>query len=198
MVAFMKIVLVVLCVIFLSACAQYSTQSQSSASTHSPTNTNHVCAGNTILPDTLKDKLVEVDDPQLLAKALGQPEKGGLCQGKVYKSTEAVTIYRAWNSTNPNSQKGKWWAASQPKGKVAQYREDYEICYQWSPLDIMSQCVLASGTKVVIGTGQSAQCSTYLSYDVSDKKQIFVDDAQATVSACETFDGEFRWAPRSQ
>ena len=155
-----------------------------------------VCEGNADLPVELKGKFVEVTDDALLAKALGEPDKGGLCVAKVYQSTEKVALYRAWNSTNTNSELGQWWAAEVPKGKVSEYRSDYEICYQWSPLDVMSSCTLDEGVKVVIGTGQSAKCSDYLSYGVSSKKQVFVVNAKDAILACETFDGEFSWKSR--
>lgn len=153
------------------------------------------CIGTTELPDALKSQFEKVQDPQLLQQALGEPEKGKLCQGQVYQSTATaeVTLYRAWNSTNPYSQFGNWWAFEQPVGKVAQYRSDYEICYQWSPLDKLVSCTLQPGTRVVVGNGQSAYCSEYLSYPVSEKQQVFIVDAETVMSECKTYDGVFRW-----
>jgi hypothetical protein len=77
----------------------------------------------------------------------------------------------------------------------AVYRKDYEICYQWSPIDKMSQCTLKAGTKVVIGTGQSAKCSGYLIDEVSAKKQVFIDNADEAIGPCKTFDASFDWTP---
>lgn len=116
-----------------------------------------VCEGTVALPSALAGKFKSVDDPKLLDYAMGEPLAGGLCQGAVYQSTEEVTIYRAWNSTNSGSQFGNWWAFNQPAGKTADYRKDYEICYQWSPLDKLVQCTLKVGSKVVVGNGQSAK-----------------------------------------
>ena len=153
------------------------------------------CKGNSQPPEELANSLEAVEDAELLELALGGPDQGKLCQGQVYMSKEGshVTLYRAWNSTNPNSQMGQWWAFNEPAGKVSQYRTDYEICYQWSPLDKLTRCSLKPGVNIVIGTGQSAECSKYLTYPVSAKKQIYLDDASAFVSDCTTYDNEFSW-----
>ena len=136
----------------------------------------------------------EVDDA-LLNSALGTTNAGSLCQGKVYVVSSddvGVRIYRAWNSTNPGSRLGKWWAFYRPNGKVSQYRSDYEICYQWSPLDKLTQCKLKSGTKLVVGTGQSATCSQYLTYPASAAKQIYLDNSTAVYN-CQDYDLVFSW-----
>lgn len=136
-----------------------------------------------------------ITDAALLAKALGAPGKGGLCQGQVYQSRPGtrVTLYRAWNSTNPGSRLGSWWAASKPAGAVATYRGDYQICYQWSPLDMLVQCTLKPGTHIVVGTGQSATCSQYLSYPATAAQQFYVDAASTDMADCRTAQGEFQW-----
>jgi len=153
------------------------------------------CLGNSDLPEYLTSEFQQIDDGQLLNEALGSPKKGKLCQGQVYRSKEDsnITVFRAWNSTNPNSKFGKWWAFQKPAGKISKYRSEYEICYQWSPLDKLVRCTLKPGTKVVVGTGQSAECSEYLTYPVSDKKQIYIDDASLSLTNCTLFDGEFSW-----
>lgn len=153
------------------------------------------CEGNTELAENLAPHFVAVKDPVLLQQTLGEPEKGKLCQGQVYqsKSDSKVTLYRAWNSTNPNSQFGNWWAFDLPSGKIAQYREDYEICYQWSPLDKMVTCTLKANVNVVVGNGQSAYCSDYLSYPVSAAQQVYVDNAKDALTDCKEFDGIMSW-----
>ena len=158
-------------------------------------NTVQLCSGNSDLPANLKNMFEPIEDKPLLSEALGSPNKGKLCQGQVYKSKEEtqISIYRAWNSTNPNSKLGKWWAFQQPVGKISKYRSEYEICYQWSPLDTLVSCTLKPGVKVVVGTGQSAECSEYLTYSVSEKKQLFIEDASMSVTNCTVFDGEFSW-----
>jgi hypothetical protein len=144
------------------------------------------CLGNSELPDNIKNDFSAASDEALLQRSLGAPNKGKLCQGQVYKANDdaKVIVYRLWNSTNPNSQMGSWWAAKQPQGKVASYRENYEICYQWSPLDKITRCTLKAGSVVVIGTGQSATCSEYLSYPASAEKQIYLENASDAMSDC--------------
>jgi len=154
-----------------------------------------ICPGTTQLPAALVDQFEPVEDSALLQQALGQPDKGKLCQGQVYRSKPGsqVVLYRAWNSTNPNSAKGNWWAYQVPQGMVAQYRSAYEICYQWSPLDKLDRCTLKAGVTLVVGTGQSATCSDYLTYPVSKTQQVYLENATAAVADCVTFDGEFQW-----
>ncbi|CAM3822560.1 hypothetical protein VA7868_03460 [Vibrio aerogenes CECT 7868] len=153
------------------------------------------CLGTTVLPAEMSRFFDEIKDPELLAQALGEPGKGKLCQGKVYQSKPgtSVPLFRAWNSTNPNSKTGQWWAFYKPAGDIAVYRHDYEICYQWSPLDKMSQCHLKAGTKVVVGTGQSAVCSEYLTYPVSAKQQVFITGGSSALSDCIDYTGVMSW-----
>lgn len=169
----------------------------SSVPTHKASTDAHACEGSTALPPNFSAYFEPVDDPTLLNEALGEPNEGELCQGQVYVAEEAtqVQIYRAWNSTNPGSRLGHWWAFDEPSGTVASYREDYEICYQWSPLDKMVSCTLTPGTKVVVGNGQSAQCSEYLSYPVSATQQVYIDKAAEAVSDCTDYDGMLTWEP---
>lgn len=185
--------------VFVAGCAglqmdDHSTdQTDSTAVDFAPVN----CADSVELPREFADLFEELNDETLLKTALGKPTEGKLCQGKVYrvKPDARVTLYRAWNSTNENSRFGQWWAFSQPLGNVARYRSDYEICYQWSPLDKMTQCTFTADTKVVVGTGQSATCSAYLSYPVSPVLQVFIVDARSVSDACIDFDGHFKWVP---
>lgn len=153
------------------------------------------CPNDINIPKEIVDKLEVIQDNTLLNNALGKPTEGGLCQGKVYqtKKDTNITIYRAWNSTNLNSEMGKWWAFDLPKGKRSEYRSDYEICYQWSPLDKMTSCTLKPNTKIVLGSGQSAKCSTYLTYDTSTKTQVYIENALSLVSNCTTYDAVFSW-----
>ena len=153
------------------------------------------CIGEVDLPPELAAQFDPVQDAQLLNEAIGEPEKGKLCQGRVYKSkaNTQVTIFRAWNSTNPNSRFGQWWAFDKPSGRISTYRSDYEICYQWSPLDKMVSCTLKPETKIVVGNGQSAWCSEYLTYPVSEAQQIYMSDADNTVTDCVDYDGVMSW-----
>lgn len=153
------------------------------------------CLGATALAKELKNSFATVVDDALLTETLGPPGQGKLCKGQVYRSKEGskITLYRAWNSTNPNSEFGNWWAFQKPMGKVATYRAEYEICYQWSPLDKLTTCTLKPNTKIVVGTGQSATCSEFLRYPASAKQQVYLEDAAPSLIDCSTFDSEFRW-----
>ncbi|KHT61478.1 hypothetical protein RJ45_22715 [Photobacterium gaetbulicola] len=151
------------------------------------------CVGSTMISADLRDKFELVQDPALLSQALGEALAGKLCQGAVYQSTQEVIIYRVWNSTNPQSQFGQWWSFNRPSGQVSAYRKDYEICYQWSPLDKLVECTLKPGTKVVVGNGQSAKCSEYLSYPVSEKQQVYITEASESAMNCQSYDGVISW-----
>jgi len=198
----LKYLITILFILSGYGCANYSTKDSANESmatkqpdTQEQSDTITQCPGNTDPPIEFADKFEAVEDTALLETALGQPKDGKLCQGQVYKAKENthVTVYRAWNSTNPNSKMGKWWAFQSPEGKVSQYRSVYEICYQWSPLDKLTHCTLKSDVKIVIGTGQSAECSQYLTYPASAEKQIYIEDASISLSDCATYDGEFSW-----
>nr|WP_202819722.1 hypothetical protein [Thaumasiovibrio subtropicus] len=88
---------------------------------------------------------------------------------------------------------GSWWAWEKPAGSVSQYREDYEICYQWSPLDRLVVCDLKPGSKVVVGPGQSAQCSEYLTYPQSNKQQVYIENAATVMENCRYYGDAFNW-----
>ena len=197
----MKGLILSLSIATLVSCAQVpatqpaQTQQPDPAARHAVTMAPEPCIGTTDLPSSLRDSFVPAVDEELLNSALGKPGKGGLCQGQVYISTgiKTVTLYRAWNSTNPGSMYGNWWAFSRPSGEVAQYREDFEICYQWSPLDKLVTCELKAGTKVVVGNGQSAYCSEYLSYGVSSSQQVYIENTEAVATSCTVKDAVFSW-----
>ena len=155
------------------------------------------CAGDMELPVELSRKFTAVSDPELLAQSIGEANEGKLCQGQVYvaKQNTQVMLFRGWNASNPASEFGEWWALKSPRGQIAQYRRDYQICYQWSPLDKMTLCSLKAGAKVVIGTGQSATCSSYLDYPSSAKKQVYLANANADLFDCSSYNAEFNWTP---
>lgn len=168
--------------------------------TASATATADACIGANTLPVQVASAFVEVQDAALLAQAVQPAGKGGLCQAKVYQSTAPVMIYRAWNSTNSGSRIGSWWAFEKASGSVSQYRRDYEICTQYSPLDRLAQCKLKTGSLIVVGTGQSAQCDQYLTYPASASRQIYMtkEAANSSVNNCEDFDAEFAWKARPE
>ena len=186
----MRNILVIALVLTLSGCAQVPGDNQVQE-----VNSENICSGSSVLPDTIAYKFEAIADEPLLNKALGNPLKGALCQGQVYQSKKdsEIILYRAWNSTNPNSKFGQWWAFNKPLGEIAKYRSDYEICYGWSPLDKLVSCTLKAETKVVVGTGQSAECSEYLTYPASDKQQIYMEDPAGSLVDCTVYTGEFSW-----
>ncbi|MDD5273865.1 MAG: hypothetical protein PHU14_14265 [Methylovulum sp.] len=157
--------------------------------------TPQACAGTAALPLSLASDFESVEDTVLLTKAIGTENKGALCRGQVYRSktTSQIMLFRAWNSTNPNSKFGNWWTFNKPTGKVADYRKDYGICYQWTPLDMLVQCTLKPSVKVVVGAGQSVQCSQCLTYPVSATQQLFIENSESALSNCTTFSGVLSW-----
>ena len=186
----------VIAVLGLSGCAvQGISETTDSTATQLPPMAAAACEGATDLPPQFVGAFVPAIDPSLLNQALGDPGKGGLCQGQVYITTGVATVklYRAWNSTNPGSRTGSWWAFYKPAGKVAAYREDYEICYQWSPLDKLVTCDIKPGTKVVVGNGQSASCSAFLNYGVSASQQVYIPNAGTVTENCTDNDAVFAW-----
>ena len=183
----MKRILLSSLFVLVQGCSSYSTESVNV--------TEQTCIGSVELPQELALQFTPVQDEALLSEALGEPLRGKLCQGKVYQSKKdtQVVIYRAWNSTNPNSKLGQWWSFVQPVGRISEYREDYEICYQWSPLDKMVKCTLKPETNVIVGNGQSATCSEYLKYKISEKQQVYIADTSNTVVGCEEYNGVMAW-----
>jgi hypothetical protein len=155
------------------------------------------CAGDMELPVEFSRKFTAVSEPELLAKSIGDVNEGRLCQGQVYvaKKNTQILLFRAWNSTNPASKLGELWALKSPRGQIAEYRSDYQICYQSSPLDKLTLCSLKAGAKVVIGTGQSAGCSDYLEYPTSEKKQVYLANADIDLFDCTSYNAEFNWTP---
>ncbi|VFQ45298.1 hypothetical protein [Desulfoluna butyratoxydans] len=184
----MKKTLLLLSVLFAFGCSSMDNKTVTTALTPD-------CLGDTEIPAAFKDQFKAAEDSVLLDLALGAPDKGKLCWGQVYvaKENSDVTIYRAWNSTNPHSKMGQWWSFSKPTGLVSAYRSGCEICYQWSPLDKLVVGRLKPGTKIVVGTGQSAKCSEYLTYPVSDEKQVFIKDADTSVETTSDYDLVFKW-----
>ncbi len=182
----MKLLLLTFSTLMLSACMSTGVNIA---------NNEAECIGSNALPATLRKDFELIQDTALLEKALGAPNAGGLCQGQVYQSKKdvQVTLFRAWNSTNPSSKLGPWWAFEQPEGNTAKYRSDYEICYQWSPIDSLVTCTLKPNVKVVVGTGQSATCSEFLTYPVSAKQQIYISDAENALSSCTVLESQFSW-----
>lgn len=128
--------------------------------------------------------VTEIDDPELITKALGRPGEGKLCQAKVFRTNVDLRVHRVWDHANPASRLGRWWILSEPKGPVEAYRRANGICRSWSALDRSVACTIAAGATVVFGTGQSARCDDGVEYAASDVTHVFVPDTQVSLRDC--------------
>lgn len=124
-----------------------------------------------VVPDGLKP----IQDVQLLAEASGEDGQGKLCKGQVFEAEKPISVYRVWNSDKDYTLFGRWWSLQKPEGPKEKYREANGICPSWSSLDVMSQCKLKVGAKIVIGPGQSAQCKNF-TYEKSATNQVFINN----------------------
>ncbi|WP_338845398.1 hypothetical protein V8J88_16935 [Massilia sp. W12] len=115
------------------------------------------CVGDVITPPA---GMVPATDDALLASAIGAPGKGALCKGKVFVAEKPVTVYRVWDKDKAYTVYGRWWSFDKPVGPREEYAKKNDICPEWSPLNIMSSCTIKVGTKVVVGPGQSATCTS--------------------------------------
>ncbi|KZN44687.1 hypothetical protein [Pseudoalteromonas luteoviolacea] len=180
-----KVFIIAIGAIFLSACAATDLTSQK---VNKEQITAH-CAGQVEQHNNLT-LLTNAQIPKGVVQPIG---KGGLCTAQVFIAREDVTIWRAWNSEYNGSKLGKWWTFNKPLGSISKYRRENVICPSYSPLDMLVSCKLKAGTEVVVGPGQSAQCSEYFTYPASKTNQIYVADAKNTVTECQTYDGRFSW-----
>ena len=121
---------------------------------------------------------LEVTPGEIPPGACGVRGKGGLDSGSLFKTTDPITLYRLWNSTNPGSKMGNWWSLDPPSGPIKDYRLNNAVCPSWSPLDMWSKATLKKDTNVAIGTGQSAICSRFLEYESSKVLQVYVIEPQ--------------------
>lgn len=179
--------------VLLSGCAVNHNQSGNVTSNGEESPPPAVCTGQVVAPPAYVPKLTEVDDPALVSESVKGPDQGYLCQAKAYKVNESFEIFRSWNSTNPGSELGNWWAFTMPSGSVSEYRENYAICPSWSPLDRMTRCRVKVGSHLVLGTGQSAFCSKYLTYPTSSEIQIFLANASDVLTDCKSYYDVFSW-----
>lgn len=111
---------------------------------------------------------------ELLAQTIGQPLQGKLCMGRTYTTLQPITVYRLWNRSRPYTQHGVWWSLERPTGTIESLRERLEICREWSPLDVLSECTLRAQTPVVYGIGQSARCEGGITYPPSAEMQLYI------------------------
>lgn len=136
---------------------------------------------------------VAVNDEVLLQSARGASGLGKLCEGKVFRATQPVTVYRVWNSDKSYTIYGSWWSFVLPEGPKQKYREDNGICPSWSALDRMSSCSIKVGAKIVVGPGQSAQCEQ-MTYPKSPVNQVFIpNDSRNNVIHVENCTSGVEW-----
>ena len=148
------------------------------------------CVGTVMHPPA---GLAETSDAALLASAIGEPGKGALCMGKVFVVDKPVRVYRVWDAAKSYTLPGRWWSFSVPVGPRDTYRVANDICPEWSPLDIMSSCMIKSGTKIVIGPGQSAQCDAGL-LPASATNQVYIpNDSRNNVVLVENCSSGTDW-----
>lgn len=130
-----------------------------------------------------------VEDPALLASALGDEGAGKLCTGAVFEATRAVTVYRVWQRDRAYTELGRWWSLERPVGPRASYRAQNDICPEWSALDVWSRCELRAGARFVMGPGQSARCAGGVVLPRSATNQVYVDNdarqGRVLVERCE-------------
>lgn len=117
-------------------------------------------------------------DVAVPAAAEGASGYGGICRGRVYEVREALEVHRLGDATRA-SPFGEWWALRPPAGDREAYREAYAVCRKWSALDVAVTCTLQPGTRVVVGSGQSAVCAEQ-TYPKSPVHQVYLPlDAQS-------------------
>lgn len=193
---------IIACAIGLAGCSSLWSSSSNEPAKAEPTKTviapqieqrDSTCHGNALPPGEMVNFLQKASNDDLLKRSLGASGDGGLCEGQVYVVTQPFTVYRVWNSTNAESELGHWWTFFKPGGAVSDYRKDFNICYQSSPLDVMTACEIKAGSDIVIGPGQNVSCGEWLNHPVSKKKQIYLENASAKLLDCKTYQGHFDW-----
>lgn len=150
--------------IFLGACG-----SEMDASPFNPLD-GQTCTG---LLDAAPAGAESADDVPLLAESLGKSGEGKLCAGQVLAATQPVSVFRVWNRAKDYTEYGRWWSLVRPTGSVDHYREENDICPEWSELNQLTVCTIKIGAHFVMGPGQSAQCMMML-YGKSSVNQVYI------------------------
>lgn len=193
---------ILLCFLGLTGCSSFGSQSTQEPTSTKPSKTvltptnnqsDSTCLGNALPPGEMVNFLQRATNEGMLQRALGVSGEGGLCEGQVYVVTQAFTVYRVWNSTNADSELGNWWSFFKPEGAISDYRKNFNICYENSPLDVLTACEIKAGSDIVIGPGQSNTCGEWLTHPVSKKKQIYLEGANTKLVECKTYQGHFQW-----
>jgi hypothetical protein len=159
--------------------------------------TAEACAGPVATPPP---GLVKADEAAP-AWSIGAPGKGSLCEGKVFVAQGPVTVYRAFSASYKTSKlagpTGAFWTLDRPSGSSANYRNVYEICKEWNDLDMINECKIEVGARVVLGPGQSATCDkSDTSYPRSAANQVvIVKKADGSVPVIDCKESAQKWAP---
>lgn len=158
-----------------------------SASTPPPAPSASACAGTV---DSPPSGLEPLDEPAP-SFSIGAPGKGALCEGKVFAVKQPVTVYRAFTAKFETTKKagptGAYWTFQKPTGNQDAYRTTYEICAEWNDLDMLNECQIDVGARVVLGPGQSADCDGGTRYPPSAANQVLIvrgSDGKVPVSGC--------------
>ncbi len=135
------------------------------------------------------------DDPTMQKTAEPGAGNGGICKGKTFTVVKPVTVYRLWDKSKSWAAYGDWWSLSYPEDTLINYDVENDICPSWGPHNKLSICTLKVGTKVVIGPGQSQQCTTeQILLPQSSVNQVYIpNDTKVTpnqvyVENCESVD----------
>lgn len=128
------------------------------------------CAGG--VPQAVPG-LQPAEDSALLAMVRLAAGKGGVCAGSVFEVTRPMVVHRVFDSRYPQAAMGRWWTFDAPRGSRDAYRSRFAICPEWSQLDRVITCNLKVGTRLVIGSTQSARCEDGL-YAAQPDLQVYV------------------------
>lgn len=131
--------------------------------------------------------------------SIGAPGKGALCEGKVFTVKQSVTVYRVFTAKFETAKKagptGAYWTFQKPSGNRESYRSTYEICTEWNDLDMLNECKIEVGAKVVLGPGQSADCDSGTKYPQSTANQVLiVKGADGKVPVLDCKQTPMKWA----
>ena len=155
------------------------------------------CAGPIATPPP---GLVKADEPAP-GWSIGEPGKGSLCAGQVFVAQGPVTVYRifsaSWKDSKLAGPRGAFWTLDKPTGTAATYRTVHEICKEWNDLDMLNECKIEVGARVVLGPGQSVTCDkSDTSYPRSATNQIvLVKKADGSVPVVDCKESAQKWAP---
>ncbi|MEY4748757.1 MAG: hypothetical protein RIQ60_971 [Pseudomonadota bacterium] len=130
-----------------------------------------MCVG---APPAAQEGLAPASNPALQAKAQLASGQGGVCAARVFVAQVPVAVYRVYDSANPRSLYGGWWALARLRGSRDDYRARNAICREWSGLDRLLACQVKPGTELVLGTTQSVKCPDETVYPKTADVQVYM------------------------